>query len=162
MLKGFSFAVAGLALAAAPAFAAEVTEATPVNATPEKVWATIGGFCGIAQWHPAIAGCELSSKGGKQIRTLTLKGGGSIVEEQLGRDETLMKYSYAIIESPLPVANYVSTIQVEPSAASGSTGSTVTWTGNFEPKGASEAEAKTVIDGIYVKGLAGIVDNATK
>ncbi len=152
-------AAAIAACCATPAFAAEVTEATPVNAPPEKVWATIGGFCGIGGWHPLIAQCALSTQGGKPIRTLTLKGGGTIVEQELGRDDARMAYSYAILESPLPVANYTSTIQVEPS---GSSGSKVTWTGVFQPKGASEAEAKTVIDGIYVKGLAGIVDQATK
>jgi hypothetical protein len=157
--KRMALAAALATIAATPALAVEVTEATPVNAKPEKVWATIGGFCGIASWHPVIEGCALSTSGGKQLRTLTLKGGGTIVEEQLGRDDALMKYSYAIIESPLPVANYVATIQVEPS---GSGGSKVTWTGQFEPKGASAAEAKGVIHGIYVKGLAGIVDGATK
>ncbi|WP_428979623.1 SRPBCC family protein [Hansschlegelia zhihuaiae] len=157
--KKIALCMAFATIAAAPAFAVEVTEATPVNAKPEKVWATIGGFCGISQWHPAVEACALSTSNGKQLRTLTLKGGGTIVEEQLGRDEAAMKYSYAIIESPLPVANYVATIQVEPS---GSAGSKVTWSGRFEPKGASAAEAKGVIDGIYVKGLAGIVDGATK
>ena len=159
MLKRISFAFAVAALAAGPAFAVEVTQATPVNAAPETTWATIGGFCGIAKWHPAVENCTLSTSGGKQMRTLSLKGGGTIVEQELGRDETLMKYSYAIIESPLPVAGYVSTIQVEPS---GSGASKLTWTGTFEAKGASDAAAKDVINGIYVAGLAGIVDAATK
>lgn len=158
MLKRLFSAAALAALAASPAFAAEVTEATPVNATPDKVWATIGGFCGIANWHPLVEACQLSTQGGKNIRTLSLKGGGAIVEEEVGRDDARMAYSYRILESPLPVENYVSTIQVEPS---GSAGSKVTWTGSFQPKGASEADAKTVIDGIYVKGLAGIVDKST-
>jgi len=158
MLKRLFSAAALVALAASPALAAEVTEATPVNAAPDKVWATIGGFCGIASWHPVVEGCQLSTQGGKNIRTLSLKGGGTIVEEEVGRDDARMAYSYRILESPLPVENYVSTIQVEPS---GSAGSKVTWTGSFQPKGASEAEAKTVIDGIYVKGLAGIVDKST-
>jgi len=158
MLKQLFSAAALVALAGSPALAAEVTESTPVNVAPEKVWATIGGFCGIGTWHPAVEACALSTQGGKNIRTLSLKGGGTIVEEEVARDDARMAYSYRILESPLPVANYVSTIQVEPS---GSAGSKVTWTGSFEPKGASEAEAKAVIDGIYVKGLAGIVDKST-
>jgi carbon monoxide dehydrogenase subunit G len=158
MLKRTTLAAAAMVIAA-PAYAATVTETTPVTATPDKVWATIGEFCDIQNWHPLIQSCTASTAGGKTMRTLALKGGGQIVEQQLGRDDATMKYSYAIIESPLPVANYISTIQVEPS---GSAGSKVTWTGSFEAKGASDAEAKSVIDGIYVKGLAGIVDRATK
>ena len=121
MLKQLFSAAALVALAGSPALAAEVTEATPVNAAPEKVWATIGGFCGIGTWHPAVEACALSTQGGKNIRTLSLKGGGTIVEEEVGRDDARMAYSYRILESPLPVANYVSTIQVEPSGSAGST-----------------------------------------
>lgn len=160
MLKRISAAAALAAFAASPAFAVTVTETTPVTVSADKVWATIGDFCGIAQWHPAVEGCTLSENGAKPVRRLELKGGGEIVEELVGRDEAAMTYTYAIIESPLPVSNYISTIQVKSAGASG--GSTIIWTGDFQAKGASEAEAKTVIDGIYVKGLAGIVDVATK
>ena len=159
MIKRITFAAAVAALAATPAFAVSVTETTPVNAPAEKVWATIGDFCGIAQWHPAVEGCTQSKSGGKSIRRLQLKGGGEIVEELTGRDEATMTYSYTILESPLPVSNYISTIKVTPTDSSRSS---ITWTGDFQAKGASEGEAKTVIDGIYVKGLAGIVDGATK
>ncbi|MGA0532980.1 SRPBCC family protein [Hansschlegelia sp. KR7-227] len=156
MFKRFTLVAAAM-LAAGPAFAADVTESTPVNAPAAKVWATIGGFCGIAKWHPAVEGCALSEQGGKPIRTLSLKGGGTIVEQETGRDDVAMKYSYVILESPLPVQNYISTIAV---TDNGKGGAVVTWSGQFEPKGA-EAAAKTVIDGIYVKGLAGIVDKST-
>jgi hypothetical protein len=49
----------------------------------------------------------------------------------------------------LPVANYTSTIGV---AADGA-GSVMTWVGKYDAKGASDAEAKKVIDGIYDSGL---------
>lgn len=159
MLKRFAAAAALTVFAAGPAFAVSLTESTPVNATPDKVWAAVGDFCGIAQWHPAVEGCTLVESGPKPVRRLQLKGGGEIVEEQTGRDEAAMTYSYTILESPLPVSNYISTLKVEPS---GSSGSKITWTGDFQAKGASDDEAKTVIDGIYVKGLAGIVDKATR
>ena len=65
-------------------------------------------------------------------------------------------YGYTILESPLPVANYASTISV---AAKGS-GSTITWVGTFDAKGAPDDKAKEVIAGIYDAGLAGIADKA--
>jgi carbon monoxide dehydrogenase subunit G len=157
--KHIILAAAVSSLASTSAYAVEVTQATPVTAPAEKVWETIGGFCGIEKWHPAVSSCALSTSDGKPIRTIALKGGGTVVEQQLGRDEAQMKYTFAILEGPLPVANYVSTIQVEPS---GSASSKVTWTASFEPKGASAAEAKSAVNGIFVKGLAGIVDGATK
>ena len=59
-----------------------------------------------------------------------------------------MSYSYRIIESPLPVANYASTIAVEDEG-----GTTIVWTGKFDAKGAPDADAIGVIEGIYQGGL---------
>jgi carbon monoxide dehydrogenase subunit G len=154
MLKKILPAAAFAALAATPALALEVSQTFDVPAPPAKVWAAIGDFCGIAAWHPAIETCALSTKGDAQLRTLSLKGGGSIVEQQLSRNDAALDYSYAILESPLPVADYKSTIQVTPSAI----GSKVTWSGSFKAKGAEDAKAEATIVGIYRAGLQGIVD----
>ncbi len=148
-------AIVGAALAccvATGASAAEVTDKARFKASVEKVWAAIGNFCGIASWHPAAAGCELSKKGDTTLRTIALKGGGQIVEQQLAWDDKGHSYSYAIVESPLPVAGYKSTMKVEGDG----TASQVVWVGSFEAKGASEEEAKKVIEGIYAAGLDGI------
>lgn len=143
-------------LAATPALALDVTKTATVDAPPAKVWQTIGDFCGIGTWHPAVEKCEPSSKGGKSVRTLSLKGGGTIVEEQLARDEKKMDYSYTILESPLPVSDYKSTLTVAPSGS----GSKLTWTGTFKAKGAPDAKAEEVIGGIYEAGLKGISEKA--
>jgi uncharacterized protein YndB with AHSA1/START domain len=148
-----------LALATAsitPALALEVSKSVDVAAPPAKVWQTIGDFCGIGTWHPAIETCAPSTKDGKPVRTLSLKGGGTIVEEQLARDDRKMDYSYTILESPLPVSDYKSTITVTPNGS----GSTVQWQGTFKAKGADDAKAKEVIAGIYDAGLNGIAGKA--
>lgn len=151
-MRGKVLAVAGFAtLLATPAFAVDSSKSATIDADAEKVWRVIGDFCGIEDWHPAVEKCEIDKKN-PTMRTLTLKGGGSIVEKQTARDDKKMSYSYAIVESPLPVVNYKSTIKV---AKSGQ-GSKVTWTGSYKAKGASAAEAKKVIDGIYDAGLEGI------
>ncbi len=143
-------------LAGTPALALDVTKTATVDAPPAKVWQTIGDFCGIGTWHPAVEKCEPSSKGGKSIRTLSLKGGGTIVEEQLARDDKKMDYSYTILESPLPVSDYKSTLTVAPNGS----GSKLTWTGAFKAKGAPDAKAEEVIGGIYEAGLKGISEKA--
>ncbi|MDP4005295.1 SRPBCC family protein [Methylobacterium sp. NEAU K] len=146
----FSVAVAG------PAFALEVTKSVDVAASPDAVWKTIGGFCGIGDWHPVIEKCALSKKGGKEIRTLSLKGGGTIVEEEESRDDKKMDYTYTILEGPLPVTDYHSTIMV----AKAGSGSKVTWKGTFKAKGAPDAKAQEAIAGVYDAGLKGIADKA--
>lgn len=156
MMKRILLGAAFAATLAAPAFAVDSSKSAEVSADPEKVWRVIGDFCGIEDWHPAVEKCELDKKDPK-TRTLTLKGGGSIVEKQTARDDKKMSYSYAIVESPLPVANYTSTIKV----AKAGSGSKVTWTGSYKAKGAPAAKAKEAIDGIYEAGLKGI-DSGSK
>jgi hypothetical protein len=145
------------AFAAAPAAALEVTKTATLAASPDVVWKTIGGFCGIGDWHPVIETCVLSNKDGKQHRTLTLKGGGTIVEEERSVDDKKMTYTYAILSGPpLPVEDYTSTIMVAPEGR----GSKVTWMGTFKAKGASDDKAVEVIGSVYEAGLKGIAEKA--
>ncbi|MFL5336291.1 MAG: SRPBCC family protein [Geminicoccaceae bacterium] len=140
---------AALVLAfATPALALEAKKEIMVDTTPAKAWAAIGDFCAIGSWHPAIEKCVLGKKGGKTIRTLSLKGGGTIVEELVSRDDKKMSYTYTILESPLPVAHYKSTIHV-----SEMNGTMIDWHGSFDAKGAPDAKAIEVIEGIYQAGL---------
>jgi hypothetical protein len=145
-----------LALAAglvvAPALALEVTQSVEVSAPPEKVWETIGGFCSIAEWHPMIAACVDSEQNGVAIRTLTTTDGGVLVERRVQYSEEGMSYSYEILESPLPVADYEATLAV----MDGPEGSMVTWSGEFDAKDASDATALETIDDIYGAGLAAL------
>ena len=86
---------------------------------------------------------------GKPLRTLSLKGGGTIVEELMARDDAGRSYTYPILESPLPVADYKSTIRVLDEG-----GTVIAWNGTFAAKGAPDADAVAVIAGIYDAGLA--------
>lgn len=139
---------ATLTFAGAAAHAVEVTKTADYAASAEKVWAaSANDFCGLGNFHPAVEKCVLSEKG--EVRTLSLKGGGTLVEKRTANSDG-KSYSYEITEGLLPVANYKSTFTVTPK---GGSASSVTWTGNFEPKGADEAAATKVIEGIYTSGL---------
>ena len=139
-----------------PGHAIEVQKSADLPAHPDKVWQTIGDFCGIADWHPAIEKCVASEKDGQKIRTLSLKGGGTLVEQQVSRDDKVLSYTYTILEGPLPVSDYRSTLAVAPEGS----GSKVTWQGSFSAKGVPDPGAQDVISGIYDAGLKGIADKA--
>ncbi len=149
---GMSLVGAGMmALGAATAAGAvEVKQEVTVPAGQLATWRKIGAFCGIKEWHPAIANCERSRVGTSIFRTLTLKDGGKIKEKLSGIGK--VNYSYTIEESPLPVKNYTATIGVAPSAADKSQ-STITWTAKFDAKDKPEADAKATIEGIFKAGL---------
>ncbi len=148
-------AVVGV-LVATPAFALEASKTIDVAASPEKVWQTIGNFCSIADWHPAIASCAPGQQSGKPTRTLTLKNGATILEEQTARSDPKMQYSYTMLKTPLPVSNYHSTISVRKKGS----GSEISWKGTFKAKGASNADATKAIQGIYDSGLDALATKA--
>jgi hypothetical protein len=143
---------AGTTLASAGAFAVEVRESIEVKGDAATVWAKIGGWCAIKEWHPAVASCE-ETKDKKPVRTLTLKGGGTIKETQTKTSKT--GYQYRIDESPLPVSNYSASFTV--ADAKGKKGSsTITWLAQFKAKGVKDDEAKKVITGVFTGGLSSI------
>ena len=150
----YRFALAGLTLIAfaTSAQALESKASKPTSQPVDAVWKKVGDFCGIANWHPAIAKCDLSAD--KKERTLTLKGGGTIVERLVRWSDKDHSYTYKIISGPLPVADYESTLRV--GAAKSGNGSVISWRGHYTAKGASDADAKKAIDGVYDAGLKGL------
>jgi len=148
VVAGTALALSGLA---AQALESSAKAASKLSAN--ALWEKIGDFCGIGKWHPAIEKCELSADG--KTRTLSLKGGGTIVEALVKMDPAARLYTYSIVSGPLPVANYTSTISVAVDGA----GSTVTWVGKYDAKGASDADAIKTIDGVYDAGLKALTAN---
>lgn len=136
------------------ASAASVQKSIDVKASADKVWAMIGPFCSIKDWHPAIGQCTEASG----VRTLTTKDGkAQFVEKQTASDDKGMMYSYAIEKSPLPITSYVSTIKVVPK---GDGMSTVEWSSTYTPDQGKEEAAETAIGGIYQAGLDNIQKQA--
>lgn len=150
----YRFALAGVSLIAFAASAQALeSQASKTTSQPvDAVWQKVGDFCGIANWHPAVAKCDLSAD--KKQRTLTLKGGGTIVEKLVRWSDANHSYTYRIVSGPLPVANYESTLRV--SAGKSGNGSVISWSGHYDAKGASDADAKKAIDGVYDAGLAAL------
>jgi hypothetical protein len=137
------------ALFATPAAALEVRQSVEVKAPPEQVWALIGGFCSIAKWHPVVGKCALSHQNGAEMRRLTTVDGAVLVEKRVQYSDEGMSYTYMIVDSPLPVSGYTSTLAVMDSGR----GSRITWSGEFAAKGAPDAKALEMITGIYRAGL---------
>lgn len=146
----FGSAQAGFALEA------KVTKDTAASAA--ATWGAIGDFCGIANWHPAVAKCEMSAKDGATFRTLTLKDGAKLLEKQIAFDPAAMSYSYSIEDGPLPVANYKSVLKV----IAKDKGATVEWSGTFDGKGKPDGDVVKIISGIYEAGVDALVSKPAK
>jgi mxaD protein len=138
-----------------------VVESVEIKASPDKVWAAIKDFDGLNKWHPGFATDQIVSGGNGQVgsvRKLTIQDGPSFTEKLLAFDDAGRSYRYRIIESPLPLAHYVSKITVR-SAGGGLT--KVIWSGTFQrkntadnpPEAESDAGAIKLIKGVYRGGL---------
>jgi mxaD protein len=159
------------ALAAGSAWAAppqtlHVTESVEVKAPVDKVWDAVKDFDSLPKWHPGFSGDELvSGANGKSgtVRKLTIKDGPSFTEKLLSYDAAHHSYHYTIIESPLPIAHYTSTIAVH--AGSGGT-TKVVWSGSFKRKNPSDSPAEAESDAGVIKLVKGVyrggLDNLKK
>lgn len=146
-----------LLIGSGSAYAITVKKKRDAPGDPAEVWALIGDFCAIKNWHPAIADCEQTEEGGATFRTLTLKGGGKIKEKLTGTEET--SYSYEITEGPLPVKNYKATFSVEEDEDTPDR-SEVEWEATFDANGASDEDAQKTIAGIFEDGVKAIKQKA--
>jgi hypothetical protein len=114
------------------------------------VWQLIGGFGSLPDWLPYIPESTLAEGG--RVRRLKTPEGGVIVERLVDFNETERHYSYAILEAPLPIVDYVSTLRVYPVTADDNIAE-VQWSGRFYPNGATEREVIDLFTGIYRDGL---------
>lgn len=137
------------------AAALSVSKSVTIAAPADAVWAKVKDFNGLGTWHPAIVKSEIAEGSNNTVgavRVLTLGGEPTpppIKEKLTALDDAGKTFSYEILEGPLPVAGYASTLTV---VAAGQ-GSTITWSSTFKAAGADDVTAQTTIEGVYTSGL---------
>lgn len=125
----------------------KVSMSTRLKVSADQVWDLIGRFNALPDWHPAVEKSELEKAG--QMRRLSLAGGGTVIEKLENIDDTERTYTYSIVDSPLPVANYTATLKVTDKGD----GCIVDWSSEFDPMGGREGDAADAIRGIYQAGF---------
>ncbi|HET9073514.1 MAG TPA: SRPBCC family protein [Solirubrobacteraceae bacterium] len=129
---------------------AHVERSKQFDVSAAEMWGRIGGFQTPDSWHPAIVSCTAEEDGA--VRRLTLGDGNVVVERLVGESEH--SYTYRILDpGPLPVADYEATITVR---AGDGGGCIIDWRANFTAAGAPDAEAETVIAGVFEGGLGAL------
>lgn len=160
-------ALAALTLASSVAVAhgptrQKVVEKITIDAPADAVWAQIKDFDALAKWHPAVAESP-ADKGNTEgsVRTVKIKGGGSLVESLERYNAEGRSYAYRAKDGgALPVTNYTSTLTVSGDGAK----STVEWRGAFyrgfpnndPPPDQNDEAAVKAVTGVYQSGLANL------
>lgn len=130
-----------------------VSESVDLHAPADAVWKTLGDFGGAQRYLDVVERCELARHGSSIERVLHLRGGGSVRERLVLSSDDDRALRYTIVESPLPVADYVSTVRVDPLD---NQRCRVTWAATFDSRGSSDDEAREAIAGIYRMGFDGL------
>ncbi|MCX5269387.1 SRPBCC family protein [Streptomyces sp. NBC_00199] len=129
------------------------------TSSADQIWAHVRRFNGLPYWHPAIRASEISGDGDGltpgAVRVLTGMDGSTYRERLVALDDADRKLTYEIVEAPLPVRCYSSTLHVQPVADTG--GAFLTWHATFEPaEGSTAQEATAVLEAAYAPALAGL------
>lgn len=97
---------------------ARVYVSSVIGAPAERVWERVRDFNGLPKWHPRIRESRIedalpADKVGC-IRNFQLQNGDTIREQLLGLSDYDMFCTYAILESPMPLEDYVATLRLTP------------------------------------------------
>ncbi|MEM0921730.1 MAG: SRPBCC family protein [Pseudomonadota bacterium] len=97
---------------------ARVYVSSVISAPAARVWERIRDFNGLPRWHPRIRDSRIedalpSDKVGC-VRNFNLQNGDMIRERLLGLSDYDMFCTYSILESPMPLTEYIATLRLTP------------------------------------------------
>ncbi|MGI9514523.1 MAG: SRPBCC family protein [Anderseniella sp.] len=126
---------------------ARVYVSSVIAAPAAKVWERVRDFNGLPRWHPRIADSQIengepSDKVGC-IRNFRLQNGDQIREQLLALSDYDTFCTYSILESPMPIENYVATLRLTP--VSDGDRCFVEWSAEFDCSPDVEAEVSNGI-----------------
>jgi len=126
---------------------ARVYVSSVIDAPAAKVWEKVRDFNALPRWHPRIRESRIENGEPPDkvgcVRDFRLQNGDRLREKLLGLSDYDMFCTYAILESPMPLTNYMATLRLTPISDGNRT--FIEWTAEFDC--AAEAAAE-LVDGI--------------
>ena len=122
-----------------------------VPAAPEKAFAAVDYF-GDASWVPGTASCQVEGTGVGALRNITTVDGVKLKERLESFDASARRYTYRLIEAPMPLKDYVSTVEVAPDGS----GSRITWKASFEAPAEGGEGIRGALDGLFRAAMDGL------
>jgi hypothetical protein len=95
-----------------------VVKSTILDAPTQRVWEVLRDFNGHDRWHPAVTTSQIeraqtSDKIGC-IRRFKLKDGSELREQLLALSDIEQTFSYCLLDTPIPMFNYVAHVRLLP------------------------------------------------
>jgi Polyketide cyclase / dehydrase and lipid transport len=133
---------------------ARVYVSSVINASAARVWARVRDFNGMSNWHPAIAESRIENGEPADkvgcIRNFSLRNGDRLREQLLGLSDYDMFCTYSILDSPMPLTNYVATLRLTPVTDQERT--FIEWSADFDCAPDREGELVSNIGGNVFQG----------
>ena len=133
---------------------ARVYTSSVINASAARVWARVRDFNGLSNWHPAIAESRIENGEPADkvgcIRNFSLRNGDRLREQLLGLSDFDMFCTYSILDSPMPLTNYVATLRLTPITDQDRT--FIEWSADFDCAPDKESELVSNIGGGVFQG----------
>lgn len=118
-----------------------------LEAPAQTVWERIRDFNGLPNWHPRIRDSRIEDAEPADrvgcVRHFHLQNGDLIRERLLGLSDYDYFCTYAILESPMPLTDYVATLRLTPVTEGERT--FIEWSAEFE---CAEADEQDLVEGI--------------
>ena len=131
-----------------------VFESIIIDRPADEIWAVLRDFVGLTAWSSAVTAARITNEmAGDQvgaIRYLDIVDGSHFIETLVSHSDEQMRMQYDIIDGPLPVTHYLSTMQLQPVTVGGQT--YATWSAEFETKEKHAETMRKVVGGNICRG----------
>lgn len=140
----------------------KVVRSTVLKASVDAVWDVLRDFNGHDRWHPAVATSQMergeSSDRVGAVRRFRLQDGSELREQLLTMSDLEQSFSYCLLDTPIPLFNYVAHVRLYPVTDEDWT--MWEWESRFDtPKGRDKELAELVGNDIYVAGFKAIAEH---
>ncbi len=97
---------------------ARVYVSSVIDAPVAKVWERVRDFNALPRWHPRIRDSRIENGEPSDrvgcVRDFHLQNGDRLREKLLGLSDYDYFCTYAILESPMPLTDYIATLRLTP------------------------------------------------
>ncbi|MGI9481047.1 MAG: SRPBCC family protein [Hyphomicrobiales bacterium] len=137
----------------------KVEKSTIMDAPIEAVWNVLRDFNGHDQWHPAVADSHIERGRSSDmigcVRRFHLADGSELREQLLTLSDADMAFSYCLLDTPVPLLNYVAHVRLFPVTDEDRT--FWHWQSQFDTPAGREQELQQVVgEQIYETGFSAV------
>lgn len=137
----------------------KVIRSTILHSPSDEVWDLLRDFNGHDRWHPEVANSHIER--GEPfdrvgcVRRFKLNDGSELREQLLTLSDMEQSYSYCLLDTPVPLFNYVAHVRLLPVTDGDAT--FWEWEGRFDTRRGEEQEMTDLVgERIYEAGFEAV------